>query len=161
MILLSVSIILLIWGATLVSAGCDLPSTYRWSSSGVLAQPKTEWVSLKDFTHAIYNGQHLVIATTHDHGTKYGSMQFGLFRNWSDMATAPQIGHAGGMGAPTLFYFSPKKIWILAYQWGATKFSYKTSTNPSNANGWGAPQNLYNGDPVGGGTGPIDQTLIG
>uniref|UniRef100_UPI003F79DBB6 cellulose-binding domain-containing protein n=1 Tax=Streptosporangium sp. H16 TaxID=3444184 RepID=UPI003F79DBB6 len=45
---------------------CDLPSTYRWNSTGVLANPKAGWVSLKDFTVAPYNGRQLVYATTHD-----------------------------------------------------------------------------------------------
>ncbi|MEV4109682.1 non-reducing end alpha-L-arabinofuranosidase family hydrolase, partial [Nonomuraea sp. NPDC049695] len=37
--------------------GCDLPATYRWTSTGPLATPKSGWVSLKDFTVAPYNGR--------------------------------------------------------------------------------------------------------
>lgn len=87
------------WGGTnqqwqLVKVGgdtsgpCDLPSAYRWTSTGALAQPKQGWVSLKDFTVVPYNGRQLVYATTHDTGTSWGSMNFGLFTNWSDMASA-------------------------------------------------------------------------
>ncbi|WP_255948394.1 non-reducing end alpha-L-arabinofuranosidase family hydrolase, partial [Streptomyces odontomachi] len=32
------------------AAACSLPSTYKWSSTGVLAQPANGWVSLKDFS---------------------------------------------------------------------------------------------------------------
>ncbi|CAM5398636.1 Extracellular exo-alpha-L-arabinofuranosidase [Streptomyces alboniger] len=91
------------WGGTnqqwqLVKVGgdtsgpCDLPSTYRWTSTGALAQPQAG-VGLAQGLHqsSTYNGKHLVYATTHDTRDEgWGSTNFSPFTNWSDMAAATQ-----------------------------------------------------------------------
>ncbi len=131
---------------------CALPTTFEWTSSGPLAQPQNGWVALKDFSCVNYNGKFIVYMSTVNSSGSYGGAMM-TFTNWSQMATATQYPLPTGGVAPTLIYFAPKNIWVLMYEWGPWSFSYLTSTNPTNPNGWSGPYDLYQGS-------SIDETVI-
>ena len=102
MSLMLAGIALLVSAAVVEAATCALPSTYRWTSSGPLANPKPGWVSIKDFTHVVYNRKHLVYGSTFD-SKVWGSMSFGLFSDWSQMSSASQNGMNQGTVARRSF----------------------------------------------------------
>ncbi|MEY9995527.1 hypothetical protein ABIE67_007559 [Streptomyces sp. V4I8] len=151
-------------GLSGASNACALPSTYRWTSTGPLAEPANGQLALKDFTTTTYNGKHLVYATT-SNGTKWGSTGFSTFTNWSDMGAATQTQMNDDAVAPELFYFAPKNIWVMVSQWGQWPLHYRTSSDPTNPNGWSARQPLFTGSLPDGPdanqkNAPIDPTMI-
>lgn len=151
---------------TSAPSNCPFPTSFRWSSTGPLAQPKSppahEFVSLKDFTVVRWDDQFVVYATVFDtSNSSWSGVNFN-FADWAQADAAPQTymggTPAGATVAPDLFYFTPKNIWVLTYQWG---FKYATATDPTKPSTWSSPKTLMTGDPTGGtGTGPIDQTVI-
>lgn len=155
---LSTGLALLASASVVAAQSCNLPSTYKWTSSGALTQPKNGWVSIKDFSVTTYNGKILVYGSYY--GNAYGGMMIDPVSDWSQLGNAKQNALSFAAVAPTIFYHAPKQVWVLCYQWGPTAFSYRTSKDPSNPNGWGAAQPLFTGSISGSGTGPIDQTVI-
>jgi prepilin-type processing-associated H-X9-DG protein len=137
-----------------------LPSKFKWTSTGPLANPKSpsgrNFVSLKDFTTVIWNNQHIVYATVFDTTESWNMVNFN-FTDWSKADSAPQfyMGNSPTRGgvAPTLIYFTPKKIWVLAYQWG---FTYATSTDPTQPSTWSSGKSLLTNGP----SSAIDQTVL-
>src|SRR3954466_1557367 len=121
-----------------------LPSTFRWTSTDPLATPQNGSLAMKDFTCVHYNGKYIVYFTTVDSVGSWGGGMM-TFNSWPEMATAKQYQMSQGSVSPTLFYFAPKNIWVLTYQWGATAFSIGTSSDPTNANGWSAAQPRFSG----------------
>jgi hypothetical protein len=98
------------------------------------------------------------MSTVNSSGSYGGGMM--TFTDWPGATTATQNAMSVGTVAPTLFYFTPKQIWVLAYEWGASPFSYLTSTDPTSPSSWSSAHALFTGSISGSSTGPIDETVI-
>jgi hypothetical protein len=140
---------------------CPLPKKFAWTSTGPLASPKSpsghDFVSLKDFTCVHWNNLFDVYATVYDQSASAWNMVYFGFTDWSQASAASQFymqnSPTHGGVAPQLFYFTPKREWILVYQWGAT---YSTSSDPSQPTMWSPGKSLLTGGPSAG----IDYSVI-
>ena len=148
-----------------ITTTCAFPTTFKWKDNGsAIASPVgNNWVALKDFTNVtMSDGKHLIYSSTHDQ-SNYGSEGMAPFTNWSDAASAVQTKMNTSTVAPELMYFTPKKEWILSYQWGSAKFNYMTSQDPTKANGWSGGGALLTEDVTkadGAAYGPIDHVPV-
>jgi len=130
--------------ATASAQLCPLPTNYQWTSTNSLANPKSGWAGLRDFSVAPYSGNQLVYGTYSD-GTAFGGFAFSPVSSFSGLSSATQTALSPGGREPTLFYFSPGNIWVIAYTGGPGTFSYRTSSNPSDPSSWSTPQPLFTG----------------
>ncbi|MEO3755400.1 non-reducing end alpha-L-arabinofuranosidase family hydrolase [Streptomyces sp. B6B3] len=133
----------------------SLPSSFQWSSSGVLAGPKSDGshdiVAIKDYSVVRHNGQWHVYATTASRSGGWNLVHFAA-PDWNQMANAQHtfLDTASGVGtgyraAPQVFYFAPQGLWYLVYQTGLP--SYSVSSDPSNPRSWSTPRNFMSSMP--------------
>ncbi|HEY8473756.1 MAG TPA: non-reducing end alpha-L-arabinofuranosidase family hydrolase [Natronosporangium sp.] len=133
----------------------SLPSSFQWTSSGVLAGPRPDAqhpdaLAIKDFSVVRHNGQWLIYATTAS-PSGWGLVHF-AFEDWPQAGSAPHtyLDTASAIGpgyraAPQLFYFAPQDLWYLVYQTGPP--TYSTSTDPADPTSWSAPQTFIAEEP--------------
>jgi len=146
------------------STSCPFPSSFKWTSSGPLAEPKSppghNFACLKDFTVVKWQNMFVVYATVYDTKSTYSGVNID-FTDWSKMATADQIWMettpAGATVSPSLIYLTPKNQWVLTFQWG---FKYATSSDPTQPSKWSAPKSLFASRVANSETGPMDPTVI-
>jgi hypothetical protein len=129
--------------------GGSLPSSFQWSSSGVLASPQQvspgrTFVSVKDFSVVRHNNRWLIYGTTASTAGGWSLVHYS-FADWPQAASAQQtqldVSSAIGQGyraAPQLFFFAPQNLWYLVYQ--SAPPTYSTSTDPTNPQSWSAPR---------------------
>lgn len=133
---------------------CDLPATFKWMSSPPLVAPKSplghNFVSIKDPSVIYWNNLFHIYATVYDQSVRGWNMVYLNFADWSQANAAPQFymqnSPTHGGVAPHLFYFTPKKKWVLVYQWGA---SFSTTDDPSKPETWTPPAPLLSNAPPG------------
>jgi len=147
--------------------GCPLPTTFKWSSSGALVNPKSNAthniVSVKDPTVVFFNNRWHIYATTADTAGSW-SMAYINFADWPEanagthyyLDQTPSL--AGYHCAPHLFYFRPQSKWYLIYQ--SQHPQYSTADDPSQPGSWTQPRNFFATTPSGVPDGWLDYWVI-
>jgi hypothetical protein len=134
-------------------SGGTLPTSFRWSSSGILVSPKSDAshtvAGIKDPTIVYAEGRWHVFASTAN-ASGYNLVYFN-FTDFAQAGNATQyyldrspIG-TGYRAAPEVFYFAPTATWYLVYQTGLP--SYSTTKTISDPNSWSAPKNFQSSMP--------------
>jgi hypothetical protein len=136
--------------------GGTLPSSIRWTSSGVLAGPKpdsahADIAAIKDYTVVRHNNAWQVYATTASPSQGWNLVHFS-FGDWPQANAATHtyldstpIGR-GYRAAPHIFFFAPQNLWYMVYQTGVP--TYSTSTDPGNPRSWTTPRNFMSSEPA-------------
>jgi hypothetical protein len=130
-----------------------LPTSFRWSSSGILVAPKSDAshtiAGIKDPTIVYAEGRWHVFASTAN-ASGYNLVYFN-FTDFAQAGNATQyyldrspIG-TGYRAAPEVFYFAPTATWYLVYQTGLP--SYSTTKTIGDPNSWSAPKNFQSSMP--------------
>ena len=131
-------------------AGCGVPASFAWSSTGPILTPQSDathsLVSIKDPSVVYFNGKWHVFVTTVDASGAY-SMAYITFADWDQTAAAtfyyldqtPTL--RGYHAAPQIFFFAPQAKWYLVFQSGPPQYS--TNDDIENPAGWTTPQSFY------------------
>ncbi|RHZ64424.1 putative alpha-L-arabinofuranosidase [Aspergillus thermomutatus] len=143
--------ILLLLISTLAAAA-SLPTSFKWSSSGVLVSPKSDShniAGIKDPSIVEVDGTYHVFASTAK-GSGYNLVYFSFTDfNQANSATFHYLDQtpigSGYRAAPQVFFFKPHNLWYLVYQNGNA--AYSTNPNIANPAGWSAPKNFFSSVP--------------
>ncbi|KAF7591137.1 hypothetical protein BBP40_001911 [Aspergillus hancockii] len=135
-----------------IATAASLPTSFRWSSSGVLVGPKSDGrniAGIKDPSIVQVGGTYHVFASTAQ-ASGYNLVYFS-FTDFNKASSATfhyldqtPIGR-GYRAAPQVFFFAPHKLWYLVYQNGNA--AYSTNPDISNPAGWSAPKNFFSSMP--------------
>ncbi|MCH7230934.1 carbohydrate-binding protein [Glycomyces sp. L485] len=137
------------------NSGTSLPSSFTWSSSGILVEPKSDAthdiVSVKDASVVYHGGRYHVFVSVVSVNQGYG-LAYLSFTDWSQAGSAQlhfldQTAIGGGYkAAPQVFYFEPEQRWYLTYQIG-DNVAYSTTAHIGSPSTWSAPTPFYSDTP--------------